>query len=63
MYAHLPDDQKWRVNLIKEMIAVVEGKAVSDALLPKEASEILNLACTLLAQFIPRVYHYYLMCT
>ena len=46
MYAQLPDDQQWRVNLIKEMIAVVEGKAVSDALLPEEDSEILNLACT-----------------
>ena len=40
VYAHLPYDQRWRV------VAVVEGKAVSDALLPEEASEILNLACT-----------------
>ena len=46
VYAHLPYDQRWRVGLIKEMIAVVEGKVVSDALLPEEASEILNLACT-----------------
>ena len=44
-YAPIPEDEKWRISIIRDMNRVFDGKTLNDTLKQEEASEILSFAC------------------
>ena len=64
VYAQTPEEEKWRMEVIKDMKDVIACSTVNSNLSMEEASDILTFACTsqfqyCIVQSVPSTYDVY----
>ena len=46
VYANIPEKEKWRIGVVKNMLSVLNKQCPGNSLTDEEAAEILEYACT-----------------